>query len=713
MADLTSGPEVSDLPPFERLFDGAPALISVHRGPDHRFTYINNAYNRFVKGRNLLGLTLAQALPEIAGRGIIELFHEVYRSGKAVEVPESEVYFDPGGDLDTRVFYRQVVQPWLGPNGAVAGVMSFAHDVTEQVRARLRAEESERHLAYSLEMGGALGVYDYHIDKDDLRADAKFRAAFGIHPKYDDGPIPIGAFFAAIHPDDRPPIEAAVVRAIQTGTSYEASYRITDAMGVERYVTARGETILDAAGRPTRFNGVVMDMTRQHNAELTLRESEARMRAVFGAIDQGYAIAEIIADAAGTPVDYRFIEVNPLFEEMTGFFNAAGKTALDLVPDLEGKWAHMYGRVALEGQSIRFEEHSGAMGRTFNVFATPVKPHGRFAIVFRDVTAERNMQDALTKSEAEFRTITEAMPQIVFATDARGYADFYNRQWYDFTGLPLGSSTAKSWIEAFHPDDRKPAMQAWTDSFASQVPFEIEYRLRHHSGAYRWVLGRARAVKDADGAVVRWLGTCTDIHEIKVAQEQRQLMLAEMNHRVKNTLSMVHAIVSQSLRQAENIADASASIQARIGMMAQAHDRLVKSTWTQTHISEVVEAALAPHRSDEKRFIIDGPDLAVGSKQSLALTMALHELATNAIKYGALSQPGGKVCVNWKVDNGVFTFVWKEVGGPAVEVPKRRGFGSRMIENALASYFDGNAELAFDADGVIFRLTASGEGLTI
>ena len=197
-------------------------------------------------------------------------------------------------------------------------------------------------------------------------------------------------------------------------------------------------------------------------------------------------------------------------------------------------------------------------------------------------------------------------------------------------------------------------------------------------------------------------------------------MLGEMNHRVKNTLAMVNVMVSQTLRQSENLKDAQVAIQSRIGMMAQAHDRLIKAAWAQTRILEVIEAALAPHRTGEGRFAIEGPDVPIGSKQALALTMALHELSTNATKYGALSGDGddGKIAVQWKVAQAsdgaeVFHLSWTESGGPLVTPPSRKGFGSRMIEQALAGYFNGSAELNYAPEGLSFMLQAPLAGLTI
>ncbi len=325
-------------------------------------------------------------------------------------------------------------------------------------------------------------------------------------------------------------------------------------------------------------------------------------------------------------------------------------------------------------------------------------------------------EQQLYESEAKFHAIADSVDQMIWSTLPDGYHDYYNRRWYEFTGVPDGSTDGEAWNGMFHPDDQERAWSKWRHSLATGDPYEIEYRLKHRSGDYRWVLGRAQPVRSSTGEIIRWYGSCTDIHKIKIAEEQRQLMLAEMNHRVKNTLAMVHAIVSQTLRQADSLQDAQASIQSRIGMMAQAHDRLIQSTWTETKIDEVVEAALVPHRSGQGHFKVEGPDLPIGSKQALALTMALHELATNAAKYGALSIAAGKIHIYWDIidqgENAVFEFNWVESKGPKVEQPSRRGFGSRMIEQALAGYFNGSAELSYKTEGLSFVLKSLSKGLT-
>lgn len=314
----------------------------------------------------------------------------------------------------------------------------------------------------------------------------------------------------------------------------------------------------------------------------------------------------------------------------------------------------------------------------------------------------------LSASESQFRLIASALPQLVFRTHAEGTAEFFNDAWYEFTGMVPGSADEKGWINAIHPEDRDRIDSIWNETLHKKEANEVEFRLQHFAGGHRWVLTRATPVTNGDGTVNFWLGTSTDIHTIKTLDEQRQLALEEMNHRVKNTMTMVQAVVSQTLRNAETLQDATAAVEGRILAMAGAHDNFIKSKWVVGNVDGVVAAALAPHRPGTGRFDIKGPPLEIGASQAMALTMALHELGTNATKYGALSNTDGRVSVRWDVlnDGSTFAFHWLETGGPKVTAPNSQGFGSRMIEKALAGYFSGTATLDFAPDGLRFELLA-------
>ncbi|WP_336485308.1 sensor histidine kinase [Methylobacterium nigriterrae] len=198
--------------------------------------------------------------------------------------------------------------------------------------------------------------------------------------------------------------------------------------------------------------------------------------------------------------------------------------------------------------------------------------------------------------------------------------------------------------------------------------------------------------------------------EQRGAQHQR-LLIDELNHRVKNTLATVQSIATQTLRNADTNDEAYASLETRLLALSRAHDVLTRENWEGANLSEVVTQAIAPYRGrGGERFRVDGPDVRLCPRMSLAIAMAIQELATNAVKYGALSSPDGGVTIDWTVINGAspprLAFRWTESGGPTVRPPKRRGFGSRLIERNLARDLDGAVEIRFAPTGVVCTVDA-------
>src|SRR5204862_493311 len=139
---------------------------------------------------------------------------------------------------------------------------------------------------------------------------------------------------------------------------------------------------------------------------------------------------------------------------------------------------------------------------------------------------------ALAESELRFRTLADTMPQMVWSARPDGHNDYFNARWYAFTGVAEGATDGTGWAEVFHPDDRDQAWSLWRRSLADGEPYQIEYRLRRHDGVYRWVLGRALPIRDAGGQITRWFGTCTDIHEQKLALDEREIISHELSHRI-------------------------------------------------------------------------------------------------------------------------------------------------------------------------------------
>ncbi len=201
------------------------------------------------------------------------------------------------------------------------------------------------------------------------------------------------------------------------------------------------------------------------------------------------------------------------------------------------------------------------------------------------------------------------------------------------------------------------------------------------------------------------------LHKELRAAEHQKLLIDELNHRVKNTLATVQSIATQTLRTADSTQDAKDALERRLLALSRAHDVLTRESWEGADLMDVVERALEPYQvHGESRLHVTGPHVRLTPRMSLALAMALHELATNAVKYGALSNKSGVVEVSWKVQNGAapprLVLRWKEAGGPPVAAPRRRGFGSRLIERSLAQDLDGQVEIAFAPTGVVCTVNA-------
>ena len=329
----------------------------------------------------------------------------------------------------------------------------------------------------------------------------------------------------------------------------------------------------------------------------------------------------------------------------------------------------------------------------------------RLLSVSRDITESRLADMAVRESEARFKTFAQAMPHQVWSATPDGQLDWFNDQVFSYSGLKFADLVGNKWARMVHADDIGPAAGVWSKSVEAGKQYQVEFRLRRADGVWRWHLARALPIKDAAGSITRWIGTNTDIDDRKAAEAQQQLLARELEHRMKNTMAMVAAIANQTFRAAATKEDARTIFDARLHALNQAHDALVASSWVSAPMLVLVEGVLGPHRTGEGRIHVSGPALDLTAKQALSLSLALHELATNATKYGALSAPSGTIDVTWNctVTEGqrLLRFKWRERGGPAVSPPTRRGFGSRLIESTLSSDFGSSVKVDYLPEGVV------------
>src|SRR4051812_32828089 len=316
-----------------------------------------------------------------------------------------------------------------------------------------------------------------------------------------------------------------------------------------------------------------------------------------------------------------------------------------------------------------------------------------FVKILRDRTSQHRAEEQLRESEERFRVLATNIPQLVFRTKPNGERTWPSPQWSNFTGLDFAASLGLGWLEAIHPDDRDETQAAWQDA-QRNGEYYVEHRIRRAgSDEYRWHQTRALPLTHgAKSADADWVGTMTDIHELKTLQDRQKVLLAEVQHRTRNLLTIVQSIARQTIKSSRSVDEFAEEYESRLSALSRIQSLLARTDNDPIDLRELVAGELEAHghASPEagSKVKIEGSSVLLPSSSAQLLALAIHELATNAVKYGALAQRSGQLVVRWEVDKDstkpMAAVEWRETG---VTMPeggrKRRGYGSELIERAL------------------------------
>lgn len=482
-------------------------------------------------------------------------------------------------------------------------------------------------------------------------------------------------------------------------------------------------------GHETTARVLAERQLRQLNESL-----EVQVAARTGERNELWALSRDIMLRCG--FDGKILTVNPAWTEVLGWREdeLVGSSLFELIhtDDIErtrtAVASHKDG-----GSYSRFENQYRHRDGSYRWISWSTRPTDTvITAVGRDITVEKEAAEALARteealrqaqkkelkaSEAKYEVLTNAMPQMVWSTLPDGFHDYYNSQWYTFTGAPAGSTDGEGWNGMFHPDDQERAWAQWRHSLATGEPYEIEYRLRHRSGEYRWVLGRALPVRDADGAIIRWIGTCTDIDESKRSAERNELLSRELSHRIKNIFAVIAGLVSLTGSRKGELRPVMKELLGRIAALGRAHEfarpHSVQSAPSigESTLHGLLAVLLRPYSIDgNSRIAMRGADVMVDDKGATPLALVIHELATNAAKYGALSTSEGRVTVDISDNGGQLELVWAENGGPPIiSSPTRHGFGTDLADLSVSRQLGGEILKEWAREGlrVTMRLDAS------
>ena len=418
--------------------------------------------------------------------------------------------------------------------------------------------------------------------------------------------------------------------------------------------------------------------------------------------------------------DHVFQLANTAYEELVGRHDLIGRSAADALPEIVDQgFIELLDKVVASGEPfigrgvlLRLVRSPGEAPteRYVDFIYQPYRDEaGEVVGVFvqgHDITEQKQAEQELYRQTEILR----------LAQDAGGFGTF---EW-DLASGSLKASPAFRRLYGFDEDENEIPVAAFQERVHPEDAAKLatnpdrpldealkysEYRVRQQSGDYLWVGRQGTVLDDSEGRPARVVGAVHDITRRKQFEAELETLARESAHRVKNLLAIVQAIVSQTLRKASDINSASLAIRQRLMAIAATQTALTSGHVAESDLDTLVRSSLELHTQTPGRVQIAGPEVVVDGKTALGLTLVLHELGTNAVKYGALSRDAGRVDISWTADveNGCSDFTWTESGGPRVAPPSHQGFGSHLITRSLPPVGEVGSTVEYDPAGVIFR----------
>lgn len=471
-----------------------------------------------------------------------------------------------------------------------------------------------------------------------------------------------------------------------------------------------GQTIAvnDHNGRPAGFLKIAQDVTERVRIEAALRESEERLRQ----FSEGSQDVLWMRDAQTLQWQY----LTPAFEVIYG---VTRETALD--GDNFDNWIALILEEDRAGVRDALDRIRGGEHATFDYrirrpadgvirwlrgTAFPITDaDGSVALIGgigHDLTE-------LRETELRLQVLMEGIPQLVWRADRQGNWTWSSPQWSDFTGYSLDASLGEGWLLALHPEDREAALTAWSEA-ALTGKFEIESRICNPDGdGYKWFQNRALPIYGHDGSIIEWLGTSTDIHQIHELRARQHVLVAELQHRTRNLMAVVQSISNKTVRGSTDLDDFSKRFGDRIEALSRVQSLLSRlNDGQRVTFDELIAIEMEALDGQADQITLAGPKgVRLRSSSVQTLAMALHELATNAVKHGALNQPSARVTVRWSLQRGaaeappLLLIDWLETGVVMPPLAQQgRGHGRELIERALPHQLDAQTSFTVHPDGI-------------
>lgn len=522
-------------------------------------------------------------------------------------------------------------------------------------------------------------------------------------------------FLSLVEPEDLPLVEIGQ-DSLRPDIHYDCEFRIRKPDGAIRWLVSHSMTLYDADGSPTSIVGVNWDITEHKEMSRAREQAERRLElatraAEIGIWEWNVATGEFYysprardiygfgSDEVVTferlrelthPEDYKTIEpglaaaLDPVERSRRSY-----RYRIRRVDTGEERWLLAHGQAEFSSE--------GAAGRPL-----------RYTGTLQDVTREMRLENELREEQTRLTLALGAADLAVWEVDVRNnriVASEDLKRLYGFA--PESDPSLQEFLDLYAPGEVDRVTRLSEEALArgeGAVRFEAKHLLA--DGSVKWIGVRAQVYSGDDGIVDRMIGVAMDVTDRVVMQERLQATAQELSHRVKNSLAIVQSLASRSFRTATSIEEAVDAFSGRLQSLATATDLITRGNWEAVPVQQIVEETIRPHLNDDgKNFRLELESAQVTSQDAVAVGMALHELCTNAVKYGALSVRTGRVAITSSVKDGVAQIEWRESGGPPVRAPARRGFGTQLLRQGIFGSSGGGVELAFEPEGVRARIT--------
>lgn len=663
----------------------------------------NDAYADFASKRHpaLLGAPVREAWPEVAdfNDGILK----TVLAGGSLSFEDQEFSLLRKGVAE-QVWLDLGYSPIVDDAGCPVGVFAIVTETTAKVKAEARLAAKRDRLRQMFEQApGFIAVLEGPNHSFEI-TNAAYRQLIG-HRDVVGRPVREGL----------PELEGQgfyelLDRVYETGEPFVGSAmpvllkRSSDAMAVQRFVDFIFQPMRDAGGSVTGIFVQGTDITERIATEQALQVSERQFRTFAEAMPN-----HVWSSGPDGQLDW--------FNERVYEFSGAARGALDfgawiglvhpedVAQAIEG-WRAAVSKGSTYETEFRLRRADGAwrwhLSRAVMLCDEHGQPH-RWIGTNTDIEDQKRDRQQLLDSERRLRLSQQAAGiasmEIDVATDTILASDSF---WEMFGLTHRDRSFAADIEDLIVPEDR-PLISSAQSRHAGTAASDATYRIQKaDTGEIRWISRHMEFLRGPDGSPKKMYGALRDVTHEKMAEDRQIMLTHELEHRIKNILATVSAIASQTLRDTD-IETARKALNERFRALGNAHSLLSNTNWTSAVLADVVRAAIAPLPAN--RIDLTGPFVQLGPKQALSMALAVNELGTNSLKYGALSVAEGRVCVGWSkssLDDGAeqLHWSWKESCGPEVIPPTRKGFGRVLIEQVMAGDFNGSVRIQFDPAGV-------------